>query len=97
MVSPPSRVSDCPSPALAVGWFGRMYVAPPAAPACWSLVGGLLRRSVALGSCAPSPAGSLLYDSSGLGVQAPGVFLDSFLGFFPLASGGYWLLGVVLG
>ena len=42
-------------------------------------------------------AGSSLKVSSGLVVQAPGVFLDSFLGFFPLASGGYWLLGVVLG
>ena len=97
MVSPPSQVSVCPSPALAVGWFGRMYVAPPAAPVCWALVGSLLHRSVALGSYAPSPAGSSLEDSSGLGVQAPGVFLNSFLGFFPLASGGYWLLGVVLG
>ena len=60
------------------------------------LWGSLLRRSVALGSCAPSPAGSSLEDSSGFMVQAPGVFLDSFPGFSPLASGGYWLLGVVL-
>ena len=97
MVSPPSQVSVCPSPALAVGWFGHMSVAPPAASVCWALVGSLLRRYVALGSCAPSPAGFSLEDSSGLVVQAPGVFLDSFLGFFPLASGGYWLLGVVLG
>ena len=97
MVSPPSQVSVCPSPALAVGWFGRMSVAPPVAPVCWALVGSLLRRSVALGSCAPSPAGSSLEGSSGLVVQASGVFLDSLLGFFPLASGGYWLLGVVLG
>ena len=27
----PSQVSVCPSPALAVGWFGHMSVAPPAA------------------------------------------------------------------
>ena len=74
-----------------------MSVTPPAAPVCWALVGSLLRRSVALGSGVPSPAGSSLEDSSGLVVQAPGVFLDSLLGFFPLASGGYWLLGVVLG
>ena len=97
VVSPPSQVSVCPSPALVVGWFGHMSVAPPAAPVCWALVGSLLRCSVALGSCAPSPAGSSLEGSSGLVVQAPGVFLDSLLGFFPLASGGYWLLGVVLG
>ena len=77
--------------------FGHMSVAPPAAPVCWALVGGLLRRSVALGSCAPSPAGSSLEDSSSLVVLAPGVFLVFFLGFFPLAAGGYWLLGVVLG
>ena len=97
MVSPPAQVSVCSSSALAVGWFGRMSVAPPAAPVSWALVGSLLRRSVALGSCAPSPAGSSLEGSSGLVVQAPGVFLDFLLGFFPLASGGYWLLGVVLG
>ena len=97
MVSPPSQVSVGPSPALAVGWFGRMSVAPPAAPICWALVGSLLRRSFTLGSCAPSPAGSSLEVSSGLVVQAPGVFLDSLLGFFPLAPGGYWLLGLVLG
>ena len=97
VVGPPSQVSVCPSPALAVGWFGYMSVAPPAAPVCWALVGSLLRRSVALGSCAPSPVGSSLEGFSGLVVQAPGVFLDSFLGFFPLASGGYWLLGVILG
>ena len=97
VVSPPSQVSVCPSPALAVGWFGHMSVTPPAAPVCWALGGSLLRRSVALGSCAPSPAGSSLEGSSGFVVQAPGVFLDPLLGFFPLASGGYWLLGVVLG
>ena len=97
MVSPPSQVSVCPSPALAMGWFGRMSVAPPAAPVCWALGGSLLRHSVTLGSCAPSPAGSSLDDSSGLVVETPGVFLDSLLGFFPLASGGYWLLGVVFG
>ena len=97
VVRPPSQVSVCPSPALAVRWFGHMSVAPPAAPVCWALVGSLLCRSVALGSCAPSPAGSSLEYSSGLVVQAPGVFLDSLLGFFPLASGVYWLLGVVLG
>ena len=97
MVSPPSQVSVCPTPALAVGWFGHMYVAPPAALVCWALVGTLLHRSVALGSCVPSPAGSSLEDSSGLVVQAPGVFLASFLGLFPLAPGGYWLLGVVFG
>ena len=97
VVSPPSHVSVCPSPALAVGWFGHRSVAPPAALVCWALVGSLLLRSVALGSCAPSPAGSSLEGSSGLVVHAPGVFLDSLLGFFPLASGGYWLLGVVFG
>ena len=93
----PSQVSVCPSPALVVGWFGHMSVAPPAAPVCWALVESLLCRSVALGSCAPSPAGSSLDGSSGFVVQAPRVFLNSLLGFFPLASGGYWLLGVVLG
>ena len=97
VVSPPSLVPVCPSPALAVGWFGHRSVAPPAAPLCWALVGSLLHRSVALGSCTPSPAGSSLEGSSGLVVHAPGVFLDSLLGFFPLASGGYWLLRVVLG
>ena len=74
-----------------------MSVAAPAAPVCWALVGSVLRRSVALVSCAPSPAGSSLEDSSGFVVQAPGVFLDFFPGFSPLASCGYWLLGVVLG
>ena len=48
VVSPPFPVSVCPSPALAVGWFGHRSVAPPAAPVCWALVGSLLRRFVAL-------------------------------------------------
>ena len=48
MVIPPFHVSVCPSPALAVGWFGHRSVAPPAAPGCSALVGSLLRRSVAL-------------------------------------------------
>ena len=39
---PPSH-SVCPSPALAVGWFGHRSVAPPAAPVCWAIVGSLLR------------------------------------------------------
>ena len=90
MVSPPSQVSVGPSPALAVGWFGRMSVAPPAAPVCWALVGSLLRRSVALGSCAPSPAGSSLEGSSGLVVQASGVFLGLFTRVLP--SRFRWLL-----
>ena len=47
VVSPPFHVC-CPSPALAVGWFGHRSVAPPAAPVCWALVGSLLRRYVAL-------------------------------------------------
>ena len=51
MVSPPFHVSVCPSPALAVGWFGHRSVAPPAAPVCWVLVGSLLHRSVALAYC----------------------------------------------
>ena len=85
-----------PSPDLAVGWFSHRSVAPPAAPVYWALVGGLLRRSVALGSCAPYPVGSSLEDSFGFVVQAPGVFLASLLGFFPLASGGYRWLGVVV-
>ena len=68
-----SSFSVGPSPALAVGWFGPMSVALPAAPVCWALVGSLSHRSVALGSCAPSPAGSSLEGSSGLVVQAPGV------------------------
>ena len=89
MVSPPSHVSVCPSPALAVGWFGHRSVTPPAAPVCWALVGSLLRRSVTLGSCVPYPAGSSLDGSYGLVVLAPGVFLDSLLGLFPLVSGGY--------
>ena len=93
VVGPPSQVSVGPSPALAVGWFGHRSVAPPV---CWALVGSLLRRSVTLGSCAPYPVGSSLEDSYGFVVQAPGVFLDSLLGFFPLASGGYGWLGVVV-
>ena len=60
------------------------------------LWGSLLRRSVALGSCAPYPVGSSLADSYGLVVHALGVFLDSFLGFFPLTSSCYGWLGVVL-
>ena len=67
----PSQVSVCPSPALAVGWFGHVSVAPPAAPVCWALVGPLLRRSVTLGCCAPSPDGSSLDSSSGFVIQAP--------------------------
>ena len=63
VVGPPSQVSVCPSPALVVGWFGHRSVAPPAVPVCWALVRSLLRRSVALGSCAPYPVGSLLEDS----------------------------------
>ena len=66
-----------------------MSVAPLAAPVCWALVGSLLHRSVTLGYCAPYPAGSSLEDSSGFVVQAPGVFLVSLLGFFPLSSSGY--------
>ena len=50
-VSPPFHLSVCPSPALAMGWFGHKSVAPPAAPVCWSLVGPLLRHSVALAYC----------------------------------------------
>ena len=96
VVGPPSRVSVGPSSALAVGWFDRRPVAPPAAHVCWALVGGLLRRSVALGSCAPYPVGSSLEDFYGFVVQAPGVFLNSLLGFFPLASGGSGWLGVVV-
>ena len=37
VVSPSSQVSVCPSPALAVGWFGYMSVAPPAALVCWGI------------------------------------------------------------
>ena len=48
MVGPPVHVSVCPSPALAVGWFGPRSGAPPAALVCWALVGSLLRRSVTL-------------------------------------------------
>ena len=96
MVGPPSQVSVCPSPALAVGWFGHRSVAPPAAPVCWALVESLLRRSVALGSCVPYPVGSSLEDSYGFVVQATGVFLDSLLGFFPLPSSCYGGLGVVV-
>ena len=92
---PPSP-SVCPSAALAVGWFGHRSVAPPAAPVCWAIVGSLLRRSVALGSCAPYPVGSSLADSYGFVVHALGVFLDSFLRFFPLTSSCYGWLGVVV-
>ena len=60
--------------------FGHSPVAPPAAPVCWSLVGSLGQHSVAL-------QWSSLDSSYSLVVQAPGVFLDSLLGFFPLASG----------
>ena len=77
-------------------WFGHTSVAPPAAPVCWALVGSLLRCSVALGSCAPYPVGSSLVDSHGFVVQAPGVFLASLLWLFPLASGVYGWLGVVV-
>ena len=79
-----------------VGWFGHRSVAPPAASVCWALVGSLLRRSVALGFCAPYPVGSSLEDSCGFVVQAPCVFLDALLGFFPLTSSGYGWLGVVV-
>ena len=96
MVGPPFQVSVGPSPALAVGWFGHRSVAPPAASVCWVLVGSLLRRSVTLGSYAPYPDGSSLEDSYGLVVQAPGVFLASLLGFFPLASSDYGWLRVVV-
>ena len=51
VVSPPFLFSVCPSPALAVGWFGHRSVAPPAAPVCWVLVGSLLRHSVAWAYC----------------------------------------------
>ena len=84
---PPSH-SVCPSPALAVGWFGHRSVAPPAAP----VVGSLLRRSVALGSCAPYPVGSSLADSYGFVVHAFGVFLDSFLSLPVVTDGLGWLL-----
>ena len=63
VVDPTSQVSVCPSPALAVGWFGNRSVAPPAVPVCWALVGSLLRHSVALGSCVPYPVGSSVEDS----------------------------------
>ena len=96
VVSPTSQVSVGPSPALAVGWFGHRSVAPPAAPVCWAFVGSLLCRSVVLGSCTPYPVGSSLEDLYGFVVQAPGVFLASLLGFFPLASGGSGWLGVVV-
>ena len=77
------------------GVVGHRFVGA-AAPVCWAPVGGLLHRSVALGSCAPYPVGSSLEDSFGFMVQAPGVFLDSLLGFFPLTSSGYGWLGVVV-
>ena len=92
---PPSH-SVCPSPALVVGWFGHRSVAPPAAPVCWAIVGSRLRRYVALGSCAPYPVGSSVAASYGFVVHALGVFLDSFLGFFPLTSSCYGWLGVVV-
>ena len=37
------QVSVCPSPALAVGWFGHMSVAPPAAPVCGVSVASFCR------------------------------------------------------
>ena len=58
-----------------MGWVGHRSVAPPVVPVFWALVCSLLRRSVALGSCAPYPVGSSLEDSYGFVVQAPGVFL----------------------
>ena len=77
-------------------WFGHSSVAPPAAPVCWALVGGLLRRSVTLGSCAPNLVGSSLEDSYGFVVQAPGVFLASLWGSFlsrpVVTDGSRWLL-----
>ena len=48
VVRPPFHVSVCPSPTLAVGWFGHRSVAPPAAPVCWALVGSLLHRTVSV-------------------------------------------------
>ena len=48
------------------------------------------------GSYAPYPVGSLLGDSYGFVVRAPGVFLGSLLGSFPLASSGSGWLGVVV-
>ena len=86
--------SVCPSPALAVGWFGHRSVAPPAA-----LMGSLFRRSVTLGSCTPYPAGSSLENSYGFVVQAPGVFLGLFtevisshFQWLRIARGGSWFI-----
>ena len=77
VVSSPFHVSVCPSPALAVVWFGHRSVAPSAAPVCWALVGSLLRRFVALAMVAPSPSvvsrlGFFLWRLFGLGLVGCG-------------------------
>ena len=67
-----------------------MYVAPPAAPGCWALVGSLLRRSVALGSYAPSPC--RVFAGRFLWFRGPSSWC--FLELFPgvLSSRFRWLL-----
>ena len=89
-VVPPSQVSVCPSPALAVGWFGHMSVAHPAAPVCWVLVGSLLRRSVALGLLRTLPC--RVFAGGFLWFRGPHSW--SFLGLFlgVLSSRFRWLL-----
>ena len=87
MVSPPSDVSVCPSPALAVGWLGHRSVAPPAAPVCWALVGSLLGRSVALAYCRTL---SFCCFSPGF---LPLAFVQTWVGRLRSCLGSYLLLG----
>ena len=75
MVRPPSDVSACPSPTLAGQVVWSQSLAPPAAPVWGALMGSLVRHSVALASCRPSPSVVLAWVSSfcvcsGLGWKA---------------------------
>ena len=87
MVSPPVHVSVCPSPALVLGWFGHWFVAPPAAPVCWALLGSLLRRSVALAS---GRTLSLCFSRLGF---LPLVFVRTWVGRLRSCLGSCLLLG----
>ena len=87
VVSPPPTVSVCPSPALV----GQVVWTHSCDPSCCSCVLSYRGVSGAAFCCLgllshPLLQGSSLEGSSSWVVQAPGVFLDYLLGFFPLAS-----------
>ena len=87
VVSPPFHVCVCPSPALGLGWFGHMSVAPPAAPVCWALLGSRLRRSVALAS------GCTLSLCFLAAVFLPGALVSTWVGRLRSCLGSCLLLG----